>query len=149
MGNFFDGATGWQTIDVSTGHVVGGGTFSTVPSVLPTAGGSHAVSIDWAKGYGIDAGILDAYGVGGNVVKSGGGAGGSGLASVVSASAGAPYSTPDQGGTASEGGIYETVADYFLRAVIIILGFIFVAVGLNMFKPGLVQVPVSAVRVTP
>lgn len=34
-----------------------------------------------------------------------------------------------------------SIADYFVRAVIVILGFIFVAIGLNMFKPGLVPVP--------
>lgn len=34
-----------------------------------------------------------------------------------------------------------SIADYFIRAVIVILGFIFVAIGLNMFKPGIVPVP--------
>ncbi len=30
------------------------------------------------------------------------------------------------------------IADFFFRAVIIILGFIFMAVGLSMFKPGVI-----------
>ena len=39
-----------------------------------------------------------------------------------------------------------SLADYFLRAVIVILGFIFVAIGLNMFKPGIVPVPVPGLK---
>lgn len=39
-----------------------------------------------------------------------------------------------------------TLADYFLRAVVIILGFIFVAIGLNMFKPGMVPDPRNVVH---
>lgn len=39
------------------------------------------------------------------------------------------------GGSAAGGsGILATISDLFLRATIIILGFIFVAVGLSMFK---------------
>lgn len=34
-----------------------------------------------------------------------------------------------------------SISDYFLRGIIIILGFIFVAVGLNMFRPGIVPDP--------
>lgn len=34
-----------------------------------------------------------------------------------------------------------SISDYFLRAIIVILGFIFVAVGLNMFRPGIVPDP--------
>lgn len=34
-----------------------------------------------------------------------------------------------------------SLSDYFARAIIVILGLIFVAVGLNMLKPGLVPVP--------
>lgn len=40
-----------------------------------------------------------------------------------------------------------SLADYFARAIIIVLGFIFIAVGLNMLKPGLVPNPVRAARV--
>lgn len=39
-----------------------------------------------------------------------------------------------------------SIADYFLRGVIIVLGFIFVAIGLNMFRPGIVPNPVNVVR---
>lgn len=41
----------------------------------------------------------------------------------------------------SSGVTSGSLADYFFRGVIIILGFIFVAIGLNMFRPGLVPVP--------
>lgn len=34
-----------------------------------------------------------------------------------------------------------SLADYFSRAIIVVLGFIFVAVGLNMLRPGTVPVP--------
>jgi hypothetical protein len=34
-----------------------------------------------------------------------------------------------------------SLADYFARAIIVILGFIFVAVGLNMLRPGTVPTP--------
>ena len=43
---------------------------------------------------------------------------------------------------AASGGVTSgSLADYFLRGVIIVLGFIFVAIGLNMFRPGTVPVP--------
>lgn len=47
---------------------------------------------------------------------------------------------------ATDGIASGSLADYFFRGVIIILGFIFVAVGLNMFKPGLVPVPVKGMK---
>lgn len=34
-----------------------------------------------------------------------------------------------------------SLADYFARAIIIILGFIFVAIGLNMLRPGTIPTP--------
>ncbi|MDE2020007.1 MAG: hypothetical protein KGJ13_06715 [Patescibacteria group bacterium] len=46
----------------------------------------------------------------------------------------------------SSGVASGSLADYFFRAVIVILGFIFVAIGLNMFKPGLVPVPVPGLK---
>lgn len=39
-----------------------------------------------------------------------------------------------------------SLADYFLRGVIIVLGFIFVAIGLNMFRPGVVPDPRHVLR---
>jgi hypothetical protein len=39
-----------------------------------------------------------------------------------------------------------SLADYFLRGVIIVLGFIFVAIGLNMFRPGVVPDPRRVLR---
>lgn len=44
-------------------------------------------------------------------------------------------------GTAASGTGSFDIADWFARGVIVVLGFIFVAVGLNMFKPGLITVP--------
>ena len=41
----------------------------------------------------------------------------------------------------STGPTQGSLADYFARAIIIILGFIFVAVGLNMLRPGTVPLP--------
>ena len=42
---------------------------------------------------------------------------------------------------AASGTASGSLADYFFRGVIIVLGFIFVAIGLNMFRPGTVPVP--------
>ena len=44
-------------------------------------------------------------------------------------------------GTAGGGPAGGSLADYFARAIIIVLGFIFVAVGLNMLRPGTVPLP--------
>ena len=41
----------------------------------------------------------------------------------------------------SGGGFLDSVGDYFGRGVVIILGFIFVGVGLNMFKQGTIAIP--------
>lgn len=41
----------------------------------------------------------------------------------------------------TSGPVAGSIADYFARAIIIILGFIFIAVGLNMLRPGTVPVP--------
>lgn len=46
---------------------------------------------------------------------------------------GAPSKTQVGGDTSSSGLVAGSIADYFARGVIIILGFIFVAVGLHMF----------------
>lgn len=81
----------------------------------------------------------------GNKVVSAGGAGEStgvsptAATAVTSATAAQPVNASTQ--EVKSG----SIADYFLRAVIIILGFIFVAIGLNMFRPGLVPNPIKAV----
>lgn len=36
-----------------------------------------------------------------------------------------------------------SLADYFARGIIVILGFIFIAMGLNMLRPGTVPMPVK------
>lgn len=77
---------------------------------------------------------------GGNVAGSGGNAG---------AALTTPQATaaPTAGAaTTSSGVVTGGIADYFLRGVIIILGFIFVAIGLNMFRPGTVPNPANLVR---
>lgn len=45
------------------------------------------------------------------------------------------------GSSPSSGLAPGSLADYFARAIIIVLGFIFIAVGLNMLRPGTVPVP--------
>jgi len=47
---------------------------------------------------------------------------------------------PGQGGS-SQAIVSGSLADYFARAIIIVLGFIFIAVGLNMLRPGTVPMP--------
>jgi len=46
--------------------------------------------------------------------------------------------SPTQYGSGPQAG---SLADYFARAIIIVLGFIFVAIGLNMLRPGTVALP--------
>lgn len=87
----------------------------------------------------------------GNVVASNGGLGqvSPNVGPTVPNTQGIPSNaTPTTPATsAPSGGISSgSVADYFFRAVIVILGFIFVAIGLNMFKPGIVPVPVPGLR---
>lgn len=61
----------------------------------------------------------------------------------------AATATPNTAGTTSAaaattpaaGPANGSLADYFARAIIIVLGFIFIAVGLNMLRPGTVPVP--------
>lgn len=144
MANFFDNATGWQTIDLDTGNVIGGGTFpirsdpmKTAPGVLPAIN-AGSIPFDWAKSYGIDSSILAGYGVGGNAVKSSGGAGVSEVLTTAQANPLAAYATPNVGGGTVQQSIADQVGDYFLRAVIIVLGFIFVGVGLKMMAPNVV-----------
>lgn len=45
----------------------------------------------------------------------------------------------------TKGGVTDTIKNYFLRAVVIILGFIFIAVGLTMFKG---QAPIIVQNIT-
>lgn len=62
--------------------------------------------------------------------------------------AGNTYTDPNTGETYGEGnGWFSWIGDYFVRGTIIVLGFIFVAVGLAMFKPALVVNALPAGRV--
>jgi hypothetical protein len=91
---------------------------------------------------------------GGNVVASQGSAGGyggtsaaptlalpgsNGAASNAAPTNAASSAQPGAGSSIATG----SIADYFARTVIVILGFIFIAVGLNMFRPGLIPNPVK------
>lgn len=79
----------------------------------------------------------------GNVVASSGGTSTGGSVAATGAPANA-VGTPSnaQANPATSGVTSGSIGDYFLRFVIVVLGFIFVAVGLNMFKPGLVPNPI-------
>lgn len=94
----------------------------------------------------------------GNVVTSQGSA--SGLGGISAPPNGAPTNAVGTPSNASAGAQPQStgsswlpdwlsqgsIGDFFLRVLIVILGFIFVAIGLNMFKPGIVPNPVNAVR---
>jgi hypothetical protein len=86
---------------------------------------------------------------GGPVITSSGGA--SGSAGVGTGSAGTSLTAPSNAAATAQpapasGVTSGSLADYFLRGVIVVLGFIFVAVGLNMFRPGVVPDPRRLVR---
>jgi hypothetical protein len=80
---------------------------------------------------------------GAKITSSGSGAGAAGEVTAANPStATVPSNAAASASPSPAGGIVSgSLIDYFLRAVIIILGFIFVAVGLNMFRPGTVPVP--------
>lgn len=83
----------------------------------------------------------------GAVVTSQGGASTGGGVSPAGATALAPgNASPTTPAPTASGVTSGSLADYFLRFVIVVLGFIFVAIGLNMFKPGIVPNPVRAIK---
>lgn len=45
--------------------------------------------------------------------------------------------------TGSSGIVTGSWFDYFMRGVVIIVGFIFLAIGLNMFRPGTIPMPIG------
>jgi hypothetical protein len=156
MANYLENATGFQVIDPASGNVIGGGSFNNPGSYQPFAGfpENPMPTLQLPTGY------LSQFGIGvsnppnspapPNLVRSSGNAGGFTTVSATNAptdARGAP-SNPDLGATVSGGvgPVTGSIADYFARAVIIILGFIFVAVGLNMFKPGIVPDPRKLVK---
>lgn len=78
----------------------------------------------------------------GNVVTSFGGANAASAVAPTSPASAVPSNAQASAQPAPASGVTSgSIADYFYRAVIVILGFIFVAIGLNMFKPGIVPVP--------
>lgn len=129
--------------DYVQGGMFGGLTFQPLGSDAPWGTQAAVPFSDIPAIPQISNGFAPSQTSSGNVVVSSGTAAGS--AGV--AATGAPYSvgpvnasvTPQP--QASSGVASGTLADYFLRGVIIVLGFIFVAIGLNMFRPGTVPVP--------
>ena len=140
IGSMFEGATGYSIEDLNTGQTIGGGTLPNL-NALPTLGGSSNI---FATNFGVNNLDTSYLGVPNSPLSSGSTSGFTPITSPTSSTA--TPSTPSITVTPSGTEAGSTVAagswqDYFLRGVIIILGFIFVAVGLNMFKPGLVPHP--------
>lgn len=83
----------------------------------------------------------------GNVVASAGGANSGAYIAPTTPQTAAPSNAQAGAQPSPAGGVVSgSLADYFMRAVIIILGFIFVAIGLNMFRPGIVPNPTKIVK---
>jgi hypothetical protein len=97
----------------------------------------QAVSMPGSTPYTI-AGATLSPGTSGNLITSGG------QAAPLNTSAAAPTS---QASVATPSTVLSSapspgsLADYFARGIIVILGFIFIAVGLNMLRPGTVPLP--------
>jgi hypothetical protein len=109
-----------------------------VPNSLPTLPELPAISSSFAPSQTTP----------GNVVTSQGSTGG-GSAGILPAAPINLLPSNAQSGAQPQptGGITSgSLADYFYRAVIVILGFIFVAIGLNMFRPGIVPNPVNVIK---
>lgn len=116
-------------------------------------GGLNFQPLDWGSPTGSQgANPLPVIGGGLNTITSQGSASGSSATPMLPTLAptnaiGTPSNAQTTAQPQSSGGISSgSLADYFVRAVIVILGFIFVAIGLNMFKPGIVPVPVPGLR---
>jgi hypothetical protein len=126
---------GFQIGDLAKGNPGGGSPgndWSTIPDYLGSLPSSFAPSSTSS----------------GPVITSSGGTSGGAFASSTGSASTQPSNA--QAGAvapASASGVASgSIADYFLRGVIIVLGFIFVAIGLNMFRPGVVPDPRRLVR---
>jgi|SRR5579862_198856 len=163
--NDLENATGFQVFDVAPNGVqslVGGGTFNPNGTTTFTPSGSGIQStftptpvqttqpgaslINSIKqsifGSGNSAATVPATP---SLPASGAasGAGSTGAAPTPVTSGGSTNPTQSDTASAATPG---TLQNYFMRAVIIIVGFIFLAVGLNMVKPGIVPDPRDAMR---
>jgi hypothetical protein len=84
---------------------------------------------------------------GAGVITSGGNVGSNTNIAPAGATTAAPSNAAATAQPTTAGGIQSgSLADYFYRVVIVVLGFIFVAVGLHMFAPSVVPNVVNAVK---
>jgi len=136
-------ATGFQVIE--NGAVVGGGTFS---NELQSLGNGSQALVQQGQTLG------GAFDLGGSLLSSNelqsfgnsitGIAGGSNPEGTGTANdTGALGGLFGSGGSSGNGSLTDTVNAYFVRAVVIILGFIFVAAGLALLGRGELQTVVK------
>lgn len=146
------GAFSVQNLDPLTGAPIGATTFGQFPSSSVATGVLPSLPALTANQYVAQQfgspGLAGPSGAAGGAfssyvpLSSGSGVGQAGGA--ITQGAGPSY-TPanDPSSPAPAGGVgfaQGSLADYFARAVIIILGFIFVGIGLNMLRPGTIAV---------
>jgi hypothetical protein len=134
----------FPVFDNTTGRLMGNLTISQGQAPVP----DFAAAFDAFNPLpAISSGFAPATATGPKVVSQGSGAGSGGAVSTTSQSTAAPSTNaqPTAGASPAAGLTSGSVADYFLRGVIIVLGFIFVAIGLNMFRPGIVPNPARIV----
>lgn len=127
MGNLTS-SQGQQTVAQGPDYSFGSSDWGTIPNYLASIPSTFAPSATSR----------------GNVITSSGGANATGgnVAGAGGASAGSPSNAAAGANPVAASGVTSgSLADYFLRGVVIILGFIFVAIGLNMFRPGTIAVP--------
>ena len=129
MANYLENATGFGVFDTS-GNQLSGGTFDnfTTPPALP------ALASDFAPTETSLGNVITSQGSGASFNSKW-----EGLTFAPANAAGAPVNAAPAAssnlGDAISGG---STADYFLRVIMVILGFIFVAVGLNKLAPTVV-----------
>jgi hypothetical protein len=104
---------------------IGTGSGDVLPPLPSLAGGNWGSTPDYLSG------IPTSFASAGSAA----GGSGSGISPTAATTSAAPSNPVTPAPVASSGITSGSIADYFLRGVIIILGFIFVAIGLNMFRP--------------
>jgi hypothetical protein len=165
--NYFENAVGFQVFDAPVGGtqtLIGSGTFNNgsggpIGTYTPTnaAPANPASAPSWTQPLSSAGSLISSvknslFGTAGGAATPAASAPGPGAASGPGATGANPTpvttggsTNPTQSDTASAA-TPGTLQNYFMRAVIIIVGFIFLAVGLNMLKPGIVPDPRDAVR---
>jgi hypothetical protein len=153
--NYLENATGFQVIDPISGVTLGGGTFnpngttsytpsmnapatSFLSSSNPIGNAAKYISQEFNALFGASSGV--ATGASTTATGSANPTGGSSQ----------PLS---QGGSTNPGksdtssaSIPGTIQNYFMRGIVVVVGFIMLAIGLNMLKPGIVPDPRASVR---